>query len=322
MNALSVTDLHTEFRRRDSVIQAVRGISFAMSPGGTMTLLGESGSGKSVTVRSIMRLHNRNAQITGTINVAGTDVMALNSRQLSAFRGRRIALVPQDPTGALDPLRTVGTQLVEVIRWHGIEKNRRAAHTRAADLLARVGIPDPVRALRSHPHELSGGMRQRVMIAIAISGEPAVLLADEPTTALDVTVQAQIRELFADLQRDLHTALLLITHDVGVARDMGGHIGVMYAGRIVESGPAEDVLNSPHHPYTRGLLDCIPRPSVERGTLRVIEGRPPLPGEQFAGCPFAPRCPHRTEACEAAEPTAISAGSRMVACVRELAWPS
>jgi len=317
VTALVVDDLRTEF----GAVQAVRGVSFEVDARSTMTLLGESGSGKSVTVRSIMRLHSGSAHVSGTVTVAGTDVLSMTPKELSAFRGRRVALVPQDPTGALDPLRTVGAQLVEVIRWHGIESSRRAARARATDLLARVGIPDPARAVGSYPHELSGGMRQRVMIAIAVSCEPTVLLADEPTTALDVTVQAQILELFADLQREFHTALLLITHDVGVAAEMGGRLGVMYAGRLVESGPTATVLRDPTHPYTRGLLDCVPDPHVARGALRVIIGRPPLPGEKFDGCPFAPRCPHKTDECLAAEPpTAALPGDRAVACIKEPAW--
>ncbi|HEX3812915.1 MAG TPA: ABC transporter ATP-binding protein [Mycobacteriales bacterium] len=323
--ALVVEDLYTTFTRGGTEITAVRGVTLSVAAGETMTVLGESGSGKSVTVRSILRLHNGSARTTGRIQVAGVDVLTMNPRQLTAFRGRQVAMVPQDPTAALDPLRTVGAQLTEVIRWHGVEKTRRAARTRAADLLGRVGISDPVRAAGSYPHELSGGMRQRVMIAIAVSCEPAVLLADEPTTALDVTVQAQILELFADLQQEFHTALLLITHDVGVAKEVGGRIGVMYAGRLVESGRAQDVLRDPSHPYTRGLLDCIPDPEVDRGMLRVIAGRPPLPGEQLSGCPFAPRCDLVTADCHTAEPPAYPLPhDRSVACLlqapKELAW--
>ncbi|HVX46185.1 MAG TPA: ABC transporter ATP-binding protein, partial [Mycobacteriales bacterium] len=207
------------------------------------------------------------------------------------------------------------------------ETSRRAARRRAIELFARVGIPEPARAIDSYPHELSGGMRQRVMIAIAVSCEPAVLLADEPTTALDVTVQSQILELFADLQQELRTALLLITHDVGVARDLGGTVGVMYAGRLVETGPAAQVLHAPSHPYTQALLDCLPDPGIERGGLRVIAGRPPMAGEIGPGCPFAPRCPQAHERCHDGEPAAFALpGDRSAACVlhapEELAWTS
>jgi oligopeptide/dipeptide ABC transporter ATP-binding protein len=296
--ALDVAHLSTTFATPRGEVHAVKDVSFTLPQGQTMVLLGESGSGKSVTVRSLLRLHGGTAtRVGGTVRLAGEDITGASPARLERIRGARIALVPQDPTAALDPLRRVGSQLEEVLRWHRIVDGRRAARGRAHELLERVGLPDPERVARSYPHELSGGMRQRVVIALAVSCEPAVLLADEPTTALDVTVQAQILDLFAELQRDLGTALLLITHDVGVAADVGGQVGVMYAGRLVETGRTADVLATPGHPYTRGLLASLPAPGTPRGGLTVIPGRPPVPGESFPGCAFAPRCPVAVASC-------------------------
>jgi oligopeptide/dipeptide ABC transporter ATP-binding protein len=224
-------------------------------------------------------------------------------------------MVPQDPSAALDPLRSVGSQLVEVLRVHRVVADRAAARERARALLALVGIADPPRVLVSRPHQLSGGMRQRCVIAIAIAAEPDLLIADEPTTALDVTVQAMVLDLFLDLQRRTGMALLLVTHDVGVAEEMGGQVGVMYAGQLVETGPVAEVLARPKHPYTRGLLESLPTPDTPRGLLPVIPGRPPLTGEIGAGCAFAPRCSSAQPSCVVSAPPLVPVGSgRLAAC--------
>jgi oligopeptide/dipeptide ABC transporter ATP-binding protein len=312
---LHVHQLHTTFGSSTRPIEAVRGVSLDIEPGTTYVLLGESGSGKSVTARTILRLYGRNARISGTVTLGDTDLGALSPAELRALRGRRIAMVAQDPTAALDPLRTVGSQIIEVLRVHGVETVRMEARRRARDLLAMVGIPDAQRVLDSRPHQLSGGMRQRAVIAIAIACEPQLLIADEPTTALDVTVQATILELFGELQRKNGLSLLIVTHDVGVAEELGGRIGVMYAGRLVETGDTRAVLANPRHPYTRGLLDSLPRPGIARGALPAIAGRPPLTGETPPGCTFSARGPRVRPSCiEEVPPMIEIAGGRAVAC--------
>ncbi len=311
---LEIQGLRTSFGKARPVA-AVRGIDLEVESGSTLTLLGESGSGKSVTARSVLRLYGSSARIEGSVRLDGTELTTLTERQMRSIRGRRIGLVPQDPTAALDPLRTIGSQLVEVLRAHGVVKDRAAARARSRDLLALVGISDPPRVLGSRPHQLSGGMRQRAVIAIAVACEPALLIADEPTTALDVTVQAMVLELFRDLQRRIGTALLLVTHDVGVAGEMGGQVAVMYGGRIVETGATDEVLRSPRHPYTRGLLGSLPTAETPRGELPVIAGRAPLAGEVLPGCAFAPRCPQALASCTDAVPALVSAGDgRRAAC--------
>jgi ABC-type dipeptide/oligopeptide/nickel transport system ATPase component len=234
-------------------------------------LLGESGSGKSVTARSILQLYGRNAEITGSVKMNGHELLGLPEQELQSIRGGVIAMVPQDPTGALDPLRRIGAQIAEVIMVHE-SRPKRAAHRRAEELLHQVGINDPKRVADSFPHELSGGMRQRAVIAIAVSCDPQVVIADEPTTALDVTVQKQILELLARLREESGTAVLMVTHDVGVAADYGDEVAVMYGGRLIERGRAEQVLKHPEHAYTQGLLAAQPRPGVPRGSLPTMSG--------------------------------------------------
>jgi oligopeptide/dipeptide ABC transporter ATP-binding protein len=312
---LEVTDLTTTFVSRHRRTEVVRGVSFSLRRGETMMLLGESGSGKSVTARSIMQLYGPAAELGGSVRMNGTELIGLGEQALRSMRGGQVALVPQDPTGALDPLRRIGAQLVEVLGVHGVERVKSAAKRRAEDLLAMVGIPDPKRVAGSYPHELSGGMRQRAVIALAVSCDPQVLIADEPTTALDVTVQAQILELIVELQQRLGTAVLMVTHDVGVAGDFGGRIGVMYAGRLVEEGPAQEVLSSPKHPYTMGLLESLPMPNVERGSLRSIVGSPPAVGAFPLGCSFAPRCPQARPSCHQDDPPLrVVTDDRSAAC--------
>jgi oligopeptide/dipeptide ABC transporter ATP-binding protein len=310
---LRVQDLSTVFGAGKSAVRAVRSVSFEIGAGETLVLLGESGSGKSVTARSIMRLLGDRAKVEGEVWLAGQSLLQLSDGEMRRIRGQQIALVPQDPGAALDPLRRVGKQVAEVLQVHKATTSRSVARVRAIELLRLVGIPDPIRVSKSYPHELSGGMRQRVAIAIAISCEPKVVIADEPTTALDVTVQAQILELFADLQVRSAMALLMVTHDVLVAADVADVVAVMYAGQIVEMGPAREVLENPRHPYTKGLLAASPRPEIERGDLESIPGSPPLAGADFVGCPFADRCSYVTETCREVPPPLVSVADRHLA---------
>ncbi|MCW2540226.1 MAG: oligopeptide/dipeptide transporter, ATPase subunit [Frankiales bacterium] len=311
--ALRVVNLSTVFRTRTAEVKAVRSVSFEVEPGETLVLLGESGSGKSVTARSIMRLHNSRAKIEGEVTLSGESVLDLDEKSMRALRGGRVAMVPQDPSAALDPLRRVGKQITEVLLLHKQASSKKDAKAQAVELLRLVGIPDPQRAFRSYPHELSGGMRQRVVIAIGISCDPAVIIADEPTTALDVTVQAQILDLFAELQKRLSTALLMVTHDVLVAADVADVVAVMYAGSIVETGPAREVLENPRHPHTKALLGALPRHDTARGELESIPGAPPIAGQDFAGCSFASRCGFAQESCVEHAPPLLQVGSRHLA---------
>ena len=313
---LQVEDLAVTFRTKRRSVEAVRGVSFTVEAGKTLVLLGESGSGKSVSARAILRLYSDAVDVTGRAFLGGVDFFGASEQKMQSIRGSSLALVPQDATGSLDPLRRIGSQIAEVLRRHGIENSRKAARKRAVDLLHQVGIPDPARVVRSYPHELSGGMRQRALIAIAIACSPKVLIADEPTTALDVTIQAQVLDLFASLQQELGMGLLLVTHDVGVARQMADRVAVMYAGRLVEEGPGSLVLEEPAHPYTAGLLGAVPTPETERGRLMAIPGQPPAAGETLgAGCSFAVRCSFATERCRSEAPQLVEVGpGRRAAC--------
>jgi peptide/nickel transport system ATP-binding protein len=306
---LRVEDLRVQFPTEDGVVRAVDGISYELHAGRTLGIVGESGSGKTVSALSLMGLHPKRARLSGRVDFDGRELLALDQRELRELRGEQLAMIFQDPLSSLHPLHRVGWQLVEAIRAHR-DVAKSAVRERAAELLDLVGIPDPRARLRAYPHELSGGQRQRVMIAMALANEPKLLIADEPTTALDVTVQAQILALLARLQRELGMAMVLVTHDLGVVAEVADEIAVMYAGRIVERGSTERVLGAPSHPYTWGLLRSIPRleggaaghgpasrapRDSDRGAtaeLEPIAGRPPSLIDPPSGCHFHPRCPY------------------------------
>jgi peptide/nickel transport system ATP-binding protein len=290
MTLLDVRGLTVRFATDDGVVEAVTDLSFSVERGTTLGIVGESGSGKSVTALSLLGLHDpRRATVTGQILLDGTEIVGLGERALGDLRGRVAAMIFQDALTALSPYYTVGNQIAEAYRRHN-QATRKQARARAIDLLGRVGIPQPDQRVDSYPHEFSGGMRQRAMIAIALSCDPVLLVADEPTTALDVTVQAQILDLLADLQAEFNSAILLITHDLGVVAEVADDVLVMYAGRCVESGPARAVLSRPGHPYTWGLLSSVPRLSARIEELKAIRGAPPSLIDLPAGCSFRPRC--------------------------------
>ncbi|MEU9294234.1 ABC transporter ATP-binding protein [Streptomyces sp. NPDC048266] len=300
---LEVEDLCVEFRTRRGTVRAVDGLSYTLREGETLALLGESGSGKSVAAQAVMGLLDTPpAHITrGAVRLRGDDLLAMSPARRRAVRGRRISMIFQDALTALNPVLSVGDQLAEMYRVHrGL--GRRAALAEAVALMDRVRIPAAARRVHDHPHQFSGGMRQRVMIAMALALDPEVVIADEPTTALDVTVQAQIMRLLAQLQRETAMGLLLITHDLGVVAETADRITVMYAGRTVESARAEDLYTRPGHPYTRGLLDSVPRLDRLGRPLVPIAGAPPLPTSVPAGCAFHPRCPRAEARCGSEAP--------------------
>jgi len=313
---LEVEDLRVEFRSGRETVYAVNGVGFRVAPGETAAILGESGSGKSVTASTIMRLLQcPPAYIAGgAIRFKGDDVLALPLEVWRRRCGREVAMVFQDALASLNPVFSVGWQIAELFRVHG-EGNRRSAAARAVELLKRVGIPDAANRARDYPHQFSGGMRQRVMIAMAIALGPDLLIADEPTTALDVTVQAQIMDLLQDLQKEIGMAIILITHDLGVVADVADSVAVMYAGRVVESGRVRDVLGSPAHPYTLALLDSVPDVRGNGSKLRPIVGSPPDMANVPSGCAFHPRCRLATEECRLTPPPAVSiAPGRVAEC--------
>jgi peptide/nickel transport system ATP-binding protein len=306
MALLEVRDLHVSFRTRDGVVHAVDGASYAVDRGRAIGIVGESGSGKSVSALTILGLTRfPNSTITGSVLFDGRELLQLDADELRPIRGRRIAMIFQDPMSSLHPLYKVGWQIVEAIQAHE-DVSRRTAHRRALESLREVGIPSPEERMSSYPHELSGGMRQRAMIAMALALDPDVLIADEPTTALDVTVQAQILDLIRKLQQDRGTGVILITHDLGVVAEMVDEVAVMYAGRVVEHGPLAAVLQRPTHPYTWGLLQSIPRLDTPRlGRLHPIPGLPPSLIRVPSGCPFHPRCAYAFEPCPRKEPPLV-----------------
>jgi oligopeptide/dipeptide ABC transporter ATP-binding protein len=300
---VAVHDLRTYFDVMDGTVKAVDGVSFGVHKGGSIGIVGESGCGKSVTALTIMRLLEMPpARIpTGTITLDGRDLLKLGDEEMRRVRGGEIAMIFQEPMTSLNPVFTIGDQISEAIIEH-LKVSKSEAAERAVAALAQVGMSSPERRAKQYPHELSGGMRQRAMIAMGLSCKPKMLIADEPTTALDVTVQAQILDLIRSVQAELGMALMLITHDLGVVAEMVDEVAVMYAGRIVESGSVNDVFLSPKHPYTQGLLDSMPSRSKRGERLRVIKGSVPNPFNMPPGCNFAPRCPRRFAPCGTYDP--------------------
>ncbi len=312
---LKVSDLCVSFRTEQGIVRAVEHMSIEVAEGEILGVVGESGSGKTVSLLAVMGLiTDPNAIITGSIQYRGRELVGLPSKEMRKLRGREIAMIFQDPMTALTPVYTIGWQIAEQILAH--EKiNKSAALQRVIDLLAEVNIPNPADAVHLYPHQMSGGMRQRVVIAMALSCNPALLVADEPTTALDVTVQAQILDLVAKLRRNHGSAIVFITHDMGVMAEIADRMMVMYAGRVVERGSKQELFLSPRHPYTQALLDSIPPLSgVRPQRLRTIPGSPPNLLNRPAGCAFAPRCPQRYEPCNG-DPK-LPAGDRATACFK------
>ncbi|MBL1110090.1 ABC transporter ATP-binding protein [Streptomyces sp. 5-8] len=300
---LDVRDLHVEFRTRDGITHAVNGVDYAVDAGETLAVLGESGSGKSVTAQAVMGiLDTPPGRITaGRILFRGQDLLTLKEQERRRIRGAGMAMIFQDALSALNPVLSVGDQLGEMFVVHR-GMSRKDARARAVELMDRVRIPAAAQRVRDYPHQFSGGMRQRIMIAMALSLEPALIIADEPTTALDVTVQAQVMDLLAELQREYRMGLILITHDLGVVADVADRIVVMYAGKIVESAPVHDLYKAPAHPYTRGLLDSVPRLDRKGRELYAIRGIPPNLTRIPPGCSFHPRCPMAQDVCRTDEP--------------------
>jgi oligopeptide/dipeptide ABC transporter ATP-binding protein len=315
---LSLQNLTVEFPSVQGPVAAVSDISLALKAGQTLALVGESGSGKSVTSLAIMGLLPPQARISGSVLFEGRDLSNANPTELQKLRGARMSMIFQEPMTALNPVMRVGDQIAEAALAHDSVLTRAVARQRAIDALHEVAIPDPERRSRDYPHQLSGGQRQRVMIAMAIVNRPALLIADEPTTALDVTVQSQILELLADLRKRLGLAMLFVSHDLAVVSRVSDRVAVMYAGRIVESGGVHEIFEHPAHPYTRGLLGSIPTLKTNRNEpLRAIEGAVPSPGALPSGCSFAPRCPLSIPACEAAMPELIEvAPGHQARCIR------
>jgi len=317
---LEVRNLRTEFRTGAGVVPAVAGISYTVERGETVAIVGESGSGKTASALSLLRLiPDPPGRITeGQIIFAGRDLLRLSEEEIRQVRGSDIGMIFQEPMTSLNPVLTIGRQITETLEQHR-GADRAAAQKRAVELLGLVGIADPVRRLKQYPHQLSGGMRQRIMIAIALACDPKMIIADEPTTALDVTIQAQILELMKNLTRRLDVALIIITHNLGVVARYANRVNVMYAGRIIESGPAVEIYHNPRHPYTIALLHSVPRLDRPRqARLDPVEGQPPDLTRLDAGCSFRPRCRYAIEACAKSRPALEPAGdaAHLAACLR------
>ncbi|MDK3074984.1 ABC transporter ATP-binding protein [Sedimentitalea sp. JM2-8] len=316
---LNVRDLVVEFKTEDGAVTAVNKVGIQLGQGEVLGLIGESGSGKSVTLRALLRLlPERKSSISGIVEVDGRNVLEMSDKELRAYRGGETSMIFQEPATAFDPVYTVGFQISESIRNH-LGASRAEARARALELLKLVGIPSPETRLDNYPHEMSGGMRQRAMIALALASSPKLLLADEPTTALDATVQIQVILLLRELQRDLRMGVIFVTHDIGVAAEISDQVAVMYAGRIVENGKARDVLKTPHHPYTEGLLSSTVHGAKKGETIDAIPGMPPNLADMPPGCAFAPRCRYATEICHQEKPELeTGANGRRVACFHAL----
>ncbi|MFB7177835.1 ABC transporter ATP-binding protein [Streptomyces sp. NPDC056257] len=314
---LEVRDLRVTFTTERGTVRAVDSIGFTVEAGRTLGIVGESGSGKSVTSLAVMGLHRGTARVGGSVRLSGQELTTLSERELSRVRGRRIAMIFQDPLSSLHPYYTVGEQIAEHFRVH-FKAGRAAARKRAVDMLGEVGIPEPARRAGEYPHQFSGGMRQRAMIAMALACEPDLLIADEPTTALDVTVQAQILELIARIQQERGLGVVMITHDLGVVARVAHEVLVMYGGRAAEQAPADELFADPAHPYTRGLLDSLPRlDTADDEPLPFIPGSPPSLLAPAPGCAFAPRCPRAAARCTDVRPEPAAYGDgpeRTVAC--------
>lgn len=315
-NLLSVKDLKVTFVTPDRTIHAVNGVSFDVKRGETLGILGESGSGKSVTLRSILKLHpEHRTKWSGSITLEGDEILTMTGHDLANLRGNRVSMIFQEPATAFDPVFTIGQQISETVRRH-TGKSQADAMKRAKDLLEMVRIPSPAQRLKAYPHEMSGGMRQRAMIALALSCNPSLLLADEPTTALDATVQIQVLLLIRELQRELDLGVIFVTHDIGVAVEVSDRVGVMYAGKLVELASVEQMVDAPKHPYSRGLLASTVHDGMRGQRLEAIPGAPPDLGEVPTACSFAPRCKFVEPKCLSAPPALSPVGdSHLVRCV-------
>jgi oligopeptide/dipeptide ABC transporter ATP-binding protein len=314
VDILSIEGLTIAFARRGSNVAVVRNVDLCIAPGQAVGLVGESGSGKSMTALAVMRLLPRGARIvSGNVLLEGQDLVGLSESEMSSVRGGIVSMISQDPLTALNPAFTIGRQLTDAIRAHRAI-DRRAALERAAELLALVGIPSPRSRLSAYPHEFSGGMRQRVAIAIAVACEPKLLIADEPTTALDVTIQAQVIALLGRLRREMNLSILFISHNLDLVAEICDCVAVMYAGSVVEVDLAEAIFRAPRHPYTRELLRCIPRLADGSGSLPTILGSPPRFGADLLGCPFAPRCASAEPRCRSETPAPRTDDGRRVSC--------
>ena len=318
-NLLEVNNLKTYFFTRSGVVKAVDDVSFTIKPSETLGIVGESGCGKSVTALSVIRLvaSPPGKIVSGEINFNGENILEKNQEEMTELRGSKISMIFQDPMTSLNPVFTVGYQIAETVKRHRKELNNDQAWKRAIEMLELVHIPDAKKRAKNYPHEFSGGMRQRVMIGIALACNPQLLIADEPTTALDVTIQAQILELIKGLSKEFSTAVMLITHDLGVVAGTCEHINVMYAGHVVESAPVKQIFETPAHPYTVGLLHSIPRLDETRDKrLTPIAGQPPDLGKEIIGCPYAPRCPKVQARCRQERPELmpVGRGEQVAAC--------
>jgi oligopeptide/dipeptide ABC transporter ATP-binding protein len=311
---LAVRDLEVTFVTARGRLEAIRGVDLTVRSGETLGLVGESGCGKSVTMLAVMGLLPSSVQVRGSIRFAGAELAGRPQKELAKLRGARIGMIFQDPMTALNPVLAIGAQIAEAIRIHDAAVSAREAAARAVDMLKLVAIPFPERRALQYPHELSGGMRQRAMIAMAMANEPELLIADEPTTALDVTVQAQIIELLRRLQATHRMGLVLISHDLGIVAGTADRVAIMYAGRIVERGAVEDIFDRPRHPYTRGLLASLPKIDNQTARLTAIDGAPPSLAARPPGCAFHPRCRHAVDLCAVRDPGLRDVAGVDVAC--------
>lgn len=312
---LVIEDLHIEFALKSGPLKAINGISLEVNQGEIFGVVGETGCGKSITGLSVLKLLPETARVTrGSITLDGTDILSQSEEQMHHIRGRRVAMIFQDPTMSLNPVFSIGDQMDRVIRTQ-LQASKQEARIQAEEMLTAVGLPDVARIRKSYPHELSGGMKQRVMIALALSCRPALLIADEPTTALDVTIQAQILTLLKDLQSQFEVAIMFITHNLGVVAQICDRVAVLYAGRVVETAATDTIFNAPHHPYTQGLLAAIPKPGSRGQELTAIPGNVPANPGMVAGCAFAPRCEYVMERCRQDQPPLVDTGpAHMSAC--------